>query len=192
MRLPAKSPSELTAAEHSLYESMKMGIAAKYSGFKVMDDDGRLLGPWGVWLHDPEIGTAIWALSQSMTAARRIPDRARQVAILVVGGKMQAGYEIYAHGSIARERYSMSDERIAALAAGEKPEDLDAEEAAAFDVAAALLAGGPLPAPLYHHAIATFGQQGANELFYLVGYYMLVATSLNAFDVKVPGEPRRV
>jgi len=38
----------------------------------------------------------------------------------------------------------------------------------------------------YQLAVATFGQHGANELFYLVGLYALVSVTLNAFSVPVP------
>jgi hypothetical protein len=67
-----------------------------------------------------------------------------------------------------------------------KPVDLDAEESIAYDTAYALSRGGVLPEPLYRLAVATFGQQGANELIYLVGLYALVSTTLNGFNVPVP------
>jgi 4-carboxymuconolactone decarboxylase len=36
-------------------------------------------------------------------------------------------------------------------------------------------------------AVETFGQHGANELIYLVGLSCLVSTTLNGFNVPVPG-----
>jgi hypothetical protein len=106
-----------------------------------------------------------------MTQARRIPDRARQVAILVTGGRLDAAYEIYAHGAVATAIHGMSAARVEAIASGNRPDDLDDEEEVAFEVAQTLVKGGALPQALYDRALDVFGREGATELFYLVGYY---------------------
>lgn len=186
MRLPPIAPASLTDAQRPLFEAMREGVSAKYDAFVTTREDGALLGPWNAWLHDPELGQGFWTVTQTMTRAPRIPDGPRQVAILATGARFGATYEIYAHGAVARSVHGMSDRRIATLAAGERPDDLDDEEAIAFDVAVALTRGGPLAAPLYDRAVALFGQGGANELFYLVGHYCFVSITLNAYDVPVP------
>jgi 4-carboxymuconolactone decarboxylase len=175
MRLPAIAPADLTREQSALYEDMKKGIASNFNAFKVLRDDGALLGPWNPWLHEPVIGKAIWDLTLAMTAQATLPDPVRQVVILVVGARYDAAYEIYAHVAVA-EREAMKPERLATLTAGLKPVDL----------AYALVRGSVLPEPLYSLAVKTFGQHGANELFYLVGLYSLVSTTLNAFNVPVP------
>lgn len=185
-RLPPIAPSDLTDAQRPLFEAMTAGVAAKYQTFTTVREDGALLGPWNAWLHDPEIGQAYWGVTQALTAAKRIPDQARQVAILVVGAHFGAAYEIYAHGAVAASAHGMSARRIATLAAGERPEDLDDDEAIAHDVAKALLRGGVLADPLYAQALARFGQAGANELIYLVGHYCFVSMTLNGFGIPVP------
>ncbi|MDQ1229172.1 carboxymuconolactone decarboxylase family protein [Sphingomonas sp. SORGH_AS_0879] len=188
MRLAPIAPADLSAAQQPLFAAMREGVAAKYDLFTTMRADGALLGPWNAWLHDPELGQAFWTVTQAMTRARRIPDRPRQVAILVVGAHFGAAYEVYAHGVVAAKAHGMSERRIATLAAGERPEDLDDEEAVAHDVAKALLRGGVLPDPLYRAALDRFGQPGVNELIYLVGHYGFVSMTLNGFAVPVPAE----
>jgi alkylhydroperoxidase family enzyme len=185
MRLPAIAPSDLTPEQSVLYEDMKQGIAANFNAFKVLREDGALLGPWNPWLHEPVIGKAIWDLTLAMTAQATLPDDVRQVVILVVGARFDAAYEIYAHVAVA-EREGMPPERMATLTAGLKPADLSPAQSVAFDVAYALVRGSVLPEPLYSLAVKTFGQHAANELFYLVGLYSLVSTTLNAFNVPVP------
>lgn len=188
MRLPPIAPDELAPEQKPLFEAMAAGVGAKYSSFQTVREDGALLGPWNAWLHDPELGQAFWTVTQAMTRAQRIPDHARQVAIIATGAHFGAAYEIYAHGAVARSRHGMSERRIATLAAGQRPEDLDDDEAIAFDVVQALLRGGPLAAPLYRQALARFGQAGANELVYLVGHYCFVSMTLNGFAVPAPDE----
>jgi 4-carboxymuconolactone decarboxylase len=188
MRLPPIAPKDLTPEQKFLFEAMTAGVSAKYSTFQTTREDGALLGPWNPWLHDPELGHAFWIVSQAITKAQRIPDRARQVSILATGAHFSAAYEIYAHGAVARARHGMSERRISTLVAGERPEDLDEDEAIAFDVTKALLCGGELAAPLYRQALARFGQAGTNELIYLVGHYCFVALTLNGFAVSSPDE----
>lgn len=185
MRLPLIPPAELTPVQKPLYDAMRKGIASNFNAFKVEREDGALMGPWNPWLHEPEIGKAIWDLTLAMTANATLPDNVRQIAILAVGARFDAAYEIYAHIAVA-EREGMKPERLATLVADLKPNDLAKDESVAFDVAYALVRGGVLPEPLYRLAVATFGQHGANELIYLVGLYSLVSVTLNGFNVPVP------
>lgn len=185
MRLPLIPPNELSPEQKDLYDSMRKGIASNFNAFKVEREDGALMGPWNPWLHEPGIGKAIWDLTLAMTANAVLPDNVRQIAILVVGARYNAAYELYAHVAVA-EKAGMSAERLAALVADLKPVDLSKEENVAFDFSYALSRGGTLPEPLYRLAIATFGQHGTNELIYLVGLYALVSTTLNGFNVPAP------
>lgn len=185
MRLPLIAPADLTPEQRALYDDMRKGIASNFNAFKVERQDGALMGPWNPWLHEPSIGKAIWDLTLAMTANASLADNVRQIAILVVGARFDAAYELYAHIAVA-EREGMAPERLATLVADLKPNDLAPDESVAFDVAYALVRGGVLPEPLYSLSIKTFGQHGTNELIYLVGLYSLVSTTLNGFNVPVP------
>jgi 4-carboxymuconolactone decarboxylase len=185
MRLPLIAPTDLTPEQRPLYDDMRKGIASNFNAFKVEREDGALMGPWNPWLHEPAIGKAIWDLTLAMTAQASLADNVRQIAILVVGARFDAAYELYAHIAVA-EKEGMKAERLATLVADLKPVDLSPEESVAFDVAYKLVRGGVLPEPLYRLAVATFGQHGTNELIYLVGLYSLVSTTLNGFNVPVP------
>lgn len=185
MRLPLIPVADLSEAQKPLYEDMKKGIASDFNAFRTITDDGSLIGPWNAWLHEPRIGGAIWELTKAMTAEASLPDNVRQVAILVVGARFNAAYELYAHIAVA-ERDGMGDSRISTLVSGSRPADLSEEEGCAYDVAFALTGGGVLPEPCYARAVKLFGQHAANELIYLVGLYCMVSMTLNGFNVPVP------
>src|SRR5450631_2468428 len=85
MRLPFIPPAELSVEQKPLYDDMKAGIAAKYSNFTTMRGDGAILGPWSAWLHDPDLGRALWESTKGMTRFRHLPEMIRQIVILAVG-----------------------------------------------------------------------------------------------------------
>lgn len=186
MRLPLLAPADLSPEQKPLYDDMKAGITSNFNDFvAVRKEDGALMGPWNPWLYEPKIGGTIWALTKAMTMEASIPDAARQVAILVVGAHFDAAYEIYAHVAVAA-REGQTGGRLSTLVSASRPDDLSKEEGIAYDVAFALVKGGPLPRRCYDMAVEAFGQHGANELIYLVGLYCLVSVTLNGFAVPLP------
>ena len=82
MRLPFIPPAELSPEQKLLYDDMKAGIAAKYSTFKTMRPDGAILGPWSAWLHDPDLGHALWGATKGMTRFRHLPEMVRGVDLV--------------------------------------------------------------------------------------------------------------
>jgi hypothetical protein len=189
MRLPLIPPAGLSAEQRPLYEDMREGIGKTFHGFAAIREDGALLGPWNPWIHEPHIGKPIWELTKVLSQQSKLPDSARQVAILVTGAHFRAAYEIYAHVAIA-EHDKLPDAKLATIIAGQRPSDLTRDEAIAYDIAAALTSGGVLPELTYRAAVDAFGAHGAAELLYLVGLYCLVSVTLNGFDVPVPETPQ--
>ena len=190
MRLPLIAPADLTDDQKPLYADMKKGIGSNFNAFLTVAPEGTteagaLMGPWNPWLHEPRIGGAIWELTKAMTMEATLPDRVRQVAILVTGAHFDAAYEIYAHIAVA-EKDDIDDATLATIVSGPRPDGLSREEGIGYDVAYALVTGGVLPEPVYRIAVSTFGQHGANELIYLVGLYALVSMTLNGFNVPLP------
>lgn len=185
MRLPTIAPADLTAAQRPLYEDMRQGIQANFTGFKAIGDDGELIGPWNPWLHFAKFGGPIWELVKALSTEPSLPKPVREVAILVTGAHFRSAYELYAHVNVAEAR-GLPDATIATIAAGQRPVDLNRKEAMAYDVASSLVRGGTLPEILYRQSVATFGEAGNAELINLVGLYCLVSIILNGFDVPVP------
>jgi 4-carboxymuconolactone decarboxylase len=168
---------------------MKKGISAKFNAFETMREDGALMGPWNAWLHEPEIGTPIWELTKALTKCKILSDKLHQIAIMVVGTRFGAPYEIYAHDAICKID-GMSEQFISTLVSGGRPSDMTAEEGTAYDVAYALSNGKVLPEPTYERALSLFGPKGVHELISLVGLYCMVSVTLNGFNVPVPESKR--
>ena len=182
MRLPTLPPDQLTPEQRALYDRNRDQIAHGFTAFTTAREDGALLGPWGVFLHEPAVGQAHYDLIGAVTAMKRLAPAAKQVAIIVTGARFRAAYELYAHVATAAAE-GMDPAKLATLAAGGRPLDLTPEEACAFDVATALLDGGVLPGATYRAAHDLMGQRALNELVLWVATYAQVSIMLNAFDV---------
>lgn len=185
MRLPLISPGELDSEQQRLYADMVDEIRRDYVGFKAIDGSGALLGPFNAWLIVPKWGRPIWEMIKAVATLSTLPPSIREVAILVTGARFRAAYEIYAHVILANRR-GLGDDKISTIIAGQRPSNLTAGEAIAYDAASALVAGDALPDLLYREVVDAFGVEGAMELIYLVGSYCFVSVTLNGFDVPIP------
>ena len=186
MRLPPIPPATMSADLRALHDEMAEVVQEHLRGFVSDRPDGALVGPFAPMLNFPAWGGPAWAFTRSLIDHTTLPKAAHEVAILVTGAAAGARYELYAHERVASET-SLTAAKIATIVAGQRPGDLDPEEAAAHDVAAALARGGAMPEATYRAAVDAFGADGAAELIYLVGCYSLVSVLLNGFDVGVPG-----
>ncbi|KTC85705.1 MULTISPECIES: carboxymuconolactone decarboxylase family protein [Legionella] len=185
MRLNRIKPTALSPEQKDLYQDMKKGIEAHFKGFKAIDDDGSLIGPWIPWLKYPKFGGPMWELVKSLSLSPGLPKSVREVSILTVGAKFHASYELYAHILMGKD-HGLEDEIITTLVAGQRPTTLGEEEALAYDFTSSLLEGGVLPEWIYKKSVDQFGEEGTTELIYLVGLYCMVCLTLNAFDIPVP------
>lgn len=185
MRLPILPPKSLTPAQRPLYEDMKSVIGTTFKGFRAIDDDGALIGPWNPWLTYPQFGGPMWEFTKALAVGAKLPKPVREVAIIVTGTHFHARYELYAHIRVG-ELVGLSDAKIATIVSGQKPHDLTGDEAMSYDLACALVSAGVVPNVLYDRAVAVFGKDGVAELIYLVGLYSAVSVVLNGFDVPVP------
>ena len=187
MRMKLTKPENLTAEQKPLYADMKNGIETSFKGFRAIDNDGTLIGPWNPWIRFPQFGKPVWELVKALATNPKLPKQVREIAILVTGAKFHSGYELYAHVLVAELR-GLDDNTIATIVAGQRPGNLDEQQASAYDIAYALVNGSTLPELVYKRGIKNFGEDGMAEFIYLVGLYCMVSTTLNGFDVPVPEE----
>ena len=183
MRLPTLPPDQLIAEQRALYDRNVEQIAYGFTAFKTTREDGALLGPWGVFLHEPAVGQAHYDRDRGghcdEDGLRPPPSRWRSSSSGLAS-------RLPTSSTPTRRplrRRAWTPAKIATLAAGGRPLDLTPEESCAFDVASALLDGGVLPGATYRAARDMLGQGALNELVLWVGTYAQVAIVLNAFDV---------
>ena len=141
------------------------------------------------WLSSPELARRASRLGEFVRYETSLPPRLSELAILVVARHWSCGYEWAVH-AVEAERAGVLPAVIEAVGRGEPP-SLPAPDDLVLRTAEALVRHGRIPDPLYQAAFAALGETGLTELVGLVGYYTLVAFTLNARDVPSPaGAPR--
>ena len=186
MRAAPFPPTAMPADLRPLHDEMDSYIAEHLKGFVSHRSDGALVGPFAPMLRFPAFGRAAWTYTKALIDNAKLPKSAHEVAILATGAVFNSRYELYAHERVA-DGVGLSAEKIATIAAGQRPTDLTEEEQAAYDVAVTLAGGRQLPQSTYERAVRAFGEERTAELIYLVGGYCLVSLLLNAYDMSVPG-----
>src|ERR687893_339230 len=172
-RIELTPEAERTPEERAVCEEAASGLR------------GRIPAPMIAWIRNPELGRRGQRLGELLRYQTTLEPRLSELAILVCARHWTSHYEWTAH---KREglKAGLDPEGVAAIAARRKPGLRDAQEQAVHDAASTLLATGRLPAALHARATGVLGERGLVELVGILGYYSLVALTLNAFEIGLP------
>jgi 4-carboxymuconolactone decarboxylase len=146
---------------------------------------GRMPGPLRVWIHSPELGQHAQRLGEFLRYSTTLGPRLSELAILVTARVWTAHYEWFAHKREALKA-GLEPEIIAAIAKRQVPSFPDPKAKAVYDYAFALHETHQVAKPVHEAAMAALGERGVVELVGLLGYYTLVAMTLNAFEFGLP------
>jgi 4-carboxymuconolactone decarboxylase len=176
-RLPALDPAELSPAQKRVHDMIVAGPR------------GSVPGPLAVWLRRPELAERAQALGKYCRYDSSLPPRLSELAILVTARYWTADYEWWAHEKHARAA-GLADAVIEAVRAGRAPALERDDEAAVYEVATTLYRERCLPDAVYRRGLDALGEGGMVDLVGIMGYYALIAMTINAFDVRPPdGKP---
>ena len=191
MRLAHLRPDELTAAQQQFYDTISQGprrVAhpGLVSPVGIVDDEGRLQGPFNAMLFHPGVGMALQELGRVLRFAGELPPRAREIAILIVAASERSEFEWAAHAAIGAH-LGLKATEIDALARADVVEFEDHVEAVVARATRALVETGDLDDEIYGASEAALGASGLLELSTLVGFYRALALQMRMF--RVPGPP---
>ena len=186
-RLPLVDPAALTDDQQELFDLLSNTLVAwaNLFEFRAATDDGRLIGPFNPALYSPAISAKFVELQMFEPMHTSLNERVREVVILAVGAVWRADYELYAHAAAARKA-GLSEHAVKALANGEVPEELTADEKIAGRIARQLSSTHRVDDALYREAEQAFGRRGLVDIAALIGAYHAVCTTLTMFDVPAP------
>jgi 4-carboxymuconolactone decarboxylase len=167
--------------EDELTEAQKASVAEAVAGIR-----GRVPAPMIAWLRNPVLASRGQKLGELLRFETTLEPRLSELAILVCARHWTSHHEWTAHKREALKA-GLDPAVIADIAARRAPRLNDPREQAVFDVSQTLLATGRVPQPLYAAGIAALGERGMVELVGILGYYCLVALTLNTFELGLPG-----
>lgn len=146
---------------------------------------GTTGGPFGVFLHAPDYGDLAQKLGAHCRYRTAVPPHLSEFAILAIARLWRAQYEWHAHAPVAAKA-GVRPETIRDLKAGRTPARLSKDERAIFDFIGELHRTRRVSERTYARVHALFGDAGMVEFTGLLGYYTLVAMTLNVFRVPLP------
>jgi 4-carboxymuconolactone decarboxylase len=169
MRLPKLSYEELTPRQREAYDKH----AAKRT---------RVVGPYGVWLHSPELMDYVSPLSNYMRWDAALPEKLREFGILVTARYWDAQYSWNAHVDKARAA-GISDDVINDLAANKTPTFKADDERVYYTFAMEVLKNHFVSEKTFAEARAIFGEKGVVDLIGAIGYFSMLQICLNSAEV---------
>jgi 4-carboxymuconolactone decarboxylase len=147
---------------------------------------GRVPAPMIAWLRNPELASRGGRLGELLRFNTSLEPCLSELAILVCARHWTSHHEWTAHKREAIKA-GLHTGIIAAIAAHELPVLPDNRALAVYDVSRVLLSTGRVPPAYYEQGISALGERGMVELVAILGYYCMVALTLNTFELGLPG-----
>lgn len=174
-RLPAFDAAQATPEQKAVLDEILSGPR------------GNLNGPFLGWIHSPELAQHAQRLGAFCRYHTGLPLRLSELAILVTAARWQAQAEWYIHYPIARDA-GVPDALAEAIRTGRQPVFDDADDALIYAFATELYDTKRVSDTTYARAVERFGAVVTVNLVGLLGYYALVAMTLNVFGMRANGQ----
>jgi len=176
-RLKSLEPKEMNAEQLKYHERVMARPI-----FKNLAKNAPLEGPYNAWIRSPALMRSLWPLAQYLREDGILDARLVELAIITVGRVWSAEFEFAAHALYA-VKAGIDPGIVEAISRNEPPEFEKDDEAAVYQFARELTAGYRVEDKTYQAATEQIGEQGLVELIGLMGLYVMVCMTLNAFEV---------
>jgi 4-carboxymuconolactone decarboxylase len=172
-RIPLVSDANMTDAQRRVYDAMMKGPRRSAP-----------VGPLAAAMHRPELAEKWSDLGLVLRFNSSFEPRLREFVILLTGRFWDCQFEWFSHEAEARKA-GLSEETIETLRQGGRTFTA-ADEQAISDYALELLRDHHASDASYRRILDAYGTAGIVELTALIGYYAMVALTLNAHEIGVP------
>jgi 4-carboxymuconolactone decarboxylase len=171
-RLSEVDETQLTPEQKRIYDEVK----------RVR---GQVRGPFAIWLRNPELAECALKLQDLFGSRAGLERRLIQLMILVSARLAAAQFAWFIHEPHALKE-GISAEVIEAIRERRTPSFTREDERLVHDITLELNITRTLSELSCKRGIALLGEEKMVELVAAVGFYVMVAMTLNAFDVPVP------
>ena len=172
-RLPPVDRTALTPKHQAAYD-------------EILRVRGQVRGPFAIWLTSPELCERALSLQDWFPKHARLDRRLLELMILVMARSATAQFAWFVHEPHA-VRLGVSQAVIDAIRERRTPDFDKEDERLVYDISHELDATRTLSKTTYDRGIAMLGAEAMVELVSAVGFYVMVAMTLNTFEAPVPG-----
>lgn len=172
-RIPLVTEANMTDEQRRVYEAMMNGPRR-----------AAPVGPLAAAMHRPDLAEKWSDLGLVLRFNSSFEPRLREFVILLTGRYWDCQFEWFSHEGEARKA-GLSDDAIETLRRGGGTFTAR-DEQAIYDYAMELLRDHRVSDATYKHIHDAYGTSGVVELTALIGYYAMVACTLNAHEIGVP------
>jgi 4-carboxymuconolactone decarboxylase len=172
-RIPLPSIESMTLEQRAVYDQIIAGPR------------GSVVGPLRAALHSPQLAQHWQKFGEVLRYSDKIPKRLRELAIISTGRRWNSQLEFHIHAGVAREE-GLADAVIDAVRQGHAPNFERSDECCVYEFTRGLLCDGRVAPRIYSDAIERWGVVAVVELTALIGYYSMVAMTLNAHEIELP------
>jgi 4-carboxymuconolactone decarboxylase len=171
-RLPEIDANKLSPEQRVIYDRM-------------MRERGHMRGPFAVWLRNTELYENTLKLQEMFASRVKLDRRLLELMILVAARLATAQYAWFIHEPYAL-KFGIAPEIVQAIRERRAPDFSRDDERLVYDITTELNTTRTLSEASYLRGMAMFGEQTMVELVSAIGFYSMVAMTLNAFAVAVP------
>jgi 4-carboxymuconolactone decarboxylase len=172
-RIPLFPTDTMTAEQHRVHDAVVSGPR------------GELRGPLRAALYRPELADKWQQFGELLRYRTSLPAKWSELAILVTGRSCHSQLEWHIHAQMA-EKAGLPADVIEEIRLGRRPKGLDEEGLAIYDYADELNRRKTVGEATYRRVLARWDAIGVVELTALIGYYTMVAMTLNCHDIPLP------
>jgi 4-carboxymuconolactone decarboxylase len=172
-RLNELGRDQLSAAQRRVYDDIVAGPR------------GSVRGPFVPLVRSAGLADHVQKLGAYIRYESKIPGKLREFAILIVARHWGAKYEWAAHVPLALKE-GLAQATVDALNDRRAPAPSDPAEAAIHRFCTTMLSQHRADDRLYREVLELLGEEQLVDLVGLIGYYTLIAMTLNTFEVVIP------
>ncbi|HEY7162984.1 MAG TPA: carboxymuconolactone decarboxylase family protein [Candidatus Binatia bacterium] len=171
-RLPEIDEALLAPEQRAIYDKLKR-------------ERGHVRGPFAVWLRNAELCQHTLNLQEMFASRVKLERRLLELMILTAARSANAEYAWFIHEPHAL-RLGIAPSVVAAIRERRTPDFSREDERVVYAITTELNTTRQLSETNYNRGIAAFGEEAMVELVSAIGFYSMVAMTLNAFQVSVP------